>query len=85
MRLAVRPNLPGQISLGVGDRLPLLHEDGVARHGLDGLAQQPFSLAGWKRPRQRYIGSLHGDDDAAAIGDHLKRMPEAGESGGFAP
>jgi hypothetical protein len=44
MRLAVRPNLPGQISLGVGDGLPLLHEYGVAHHGLDGLAQRLLCL-----------------------------------------
>ena len=51
--LAVRPDLPGEVSLGVGRRLPVLDEDIVAGDWLDGFAQQPFSLGGRKRRRER--------------------------------
>src|SRR5580692_3543486 len=78
---AVRPDLPGEIALGVGDGLPALDEDVIACDGLDSLAQSLLGLAERSTWRNADVCGLNGDDDPAAAGNDLKRVGVIGERG----
>ena len=81
-QLAVGPDLPGEISLGVGDGFPMLDEDGVAGDRLDGLAQGLLHRLVRGRARGNvHVRGLHGDDDpVAAVADDLDGMRRARRS-----
>ena len=73
------PDFPGEVSLGVRSCLPVLDIDVVTGDRLDGSAQELFDLAIGSAGGNGDIRGLHGNNDAAAIGNNLKRMTGGGD------
>src|ERR1035437_261788 len=82
--LPERPDLPGKISLGISDRLPTLHDHGIAGHRQNRLAQSFFHHRVSCEFGHVHIRCLYRNNHSpAAIARQLDGMQKAGTRGRF--